>query len=540
MKILISICLSLIWSFIAGAQTPELLHSFTNSGGNPNAPLAEGPDGALYGTTMEGNGSVFRITGSGEFTVVGNFNRTNGRTPEGSGLTLAPDLNFYSTTYYGGSGDIGVVFRISTNGPITKLIDFTGDNGSHPTSGGITLGNDGDLYGLTLTFDPQNYFGTAYKITTGGELTVLARFTNSFFPSIPYGHLTLAPDGNFYGATLGRIFRMTPGGVVTTVTNVPMKISISGLTFGNDGFLYGVAREADASPGGALFRVATNGAFAVLTYFTGANGLNPWTRMTLAEDGTFYGTTIHGGAYGPYGEGTIFHVTPDGTLTTLFSFSRTDESGWGPYGGLILASDGWIYGTTMFGGVGGGGVIYRFARPPEILEQPSDRTNEIGTLAMFSVSAIGSKPLGYQWLKNGQPIVDGGNVSGAATSTLALANVQANDAGEFSVVVSNSAGSVTSSTALLTLLVVDSDGDGVPDDIDLCPGTPAGSVVDEHGCSIDQLVPCDGPITGGTWKNHRHYLAAFTAVADSFLAKGLITAQQWRALIQTATHSQCG
>jgi uncharacterized repeat protein (TIGR03803 family) len=443
MKTLTAICFSLIAPFIAGAQTPELLHSFTNSGGNPNAPLAEGPDGALYGTTMEGNGSVFRITPSGEFTVVGNFNRTDGRTPEGSGLTLAPDLKFYSTTYYGGSGDIGVLFRVSTNGALTKLIDFTGDNGSHPTSGGITLGNDGDLYGLTLTFDPQNYFGTAYKITTSGALTVLARFTNSFFPSIPYGHLTLALDGNFYGATLGRIFRMTPGGVVTTVTNVPMQVV--SLTFGNDGFLYGVAREADASPGGALFRVATNGAFAVLTYFTGANGLNPWMRMTLAEDGSFYGTTIHGGAYG---EGTIFHATPEGELTTLFSFSRTNEAGWGAYGGLILASDGWLYGTTMFGGNGGGGVIYR--------------------------------------------------------------------------------------------LPVDSDGDGVPDDRDLCPGTSAGSVVDEHGCSIDQLVPCDGPITGGRWKNHGQYLAAFTTVANDFLAKGLITAQEWRALIQAATHSQCG
>jgi len=445
MKILTALCSSLIGSFIAGAQTPELLHSFTNTDGNPNAPLAEGQDGALYGTTLAGNGTVFRITGSGEFTVVGNFNRTNGRNPEGSGLTLAPDLNFYSTTYYGGSGDIGVLFRISTNGALTKLIDFTGDNGFHPTSGGITLGNDGDLYGLTFTFDNLNYFGTAYKITTGGALTVLARFTNSSFPLIPYGHLTLTPDGNFYGATLGRIFRMTPGGVVTTVTNVPMKISISGLTLGNDGLLYGLAPETDASHSGAIFRVDTNGAFAVLTNFTGPNGQLPSSRMTLAADGSFYGTTIHGGAYG---EGTIFHATPEGELTTLFSFSRTNEAGWGAYGGLILASDGWLYGTTMFGGNGGGGVIYR--------------------------------------------------------------------------------------------LLVDSDGDGVPDDLDLCPGTAAGSAVDEHGCSIDQLVPCDGPITGGTWKNHGQYLGAFTTVADVFLAKGLITAEQWQALIQAAKHSDCG
>ncbi len=463
MKTLAAFCLSLITPFIAGAQTPELLHSFTNSDGNPNAPLAEGPDGALYGTTLAGNGTVFRITGSGEFTVIGNFNGTNGRNPEASGLTLGPDLNFYSTTQFGGSGDIGVIFRISTNGGLTKLIDFNGDNGSYPF--GITLGNDGNLYGLA--YPEQNYVGTAYKITTGGAFTVLARFTNSFSPLIPGGRLTLTPDGNFYGATYGQVLRMTPGGVVTTVTNVPMQLSGFGLTLGNDGLLYGLVLESYTSYSGSIFRVATNGAFAVLTNFTGPNGLNPSSRLTLAEDGTFYGTTIHGGAYGNIlGEGTIFHVTPVGRLTTLFSFNRGSEAGWGPYGGLTLASDGWVYGTTMFGGAGGGGVVFRLARPPEILDQPSDRTNEIGTLASFAVSAIGSKPLGYQWLKNGAPIVDGGNISGATTSTLSLANVQPNYAGEFSVIVSNSAGSVTSSPALLSLLVVDSDADGVPDDID--------------------------------------------------------------------------
>ena len=65
MKILASVCLSLISVFVARAQSLQLLHSFTNTAGNPNAPLAEGTDGALYGTTLTGDGTVFRITGTG-------------------------------------------------------------------------------------------------------------------------------------------------------------------------------------------------------------------------------------------------------------------------------------------------------------------------------------------------------------------------------------------------------------------------------------------------------------------------------------------
>src|SRR6266404_3549261 len=48
----------------------------------------------------------------------------------------------------------------------------------------------------------------------------------------------------------------------------------------------------------------------------------------------------------------------------------------------------------------------------------------------------------------------------------------------------------------------DRDFDGVPDASDVCPNTPPCSVVDANGCSIDQLVPCEGPATGGSWKNH--------------------------------------
>ena len=87
---------------------------------------------------------------------------------------------------------------------------------------------------------------------------------------------------------------------------------------------------------------------------------------------------------------------------------------------------------------------------------------------------------------------------------------------------------------------IDQDGDGVPDSADSCPNTPPCSIVDSSGCSIDQLAPCDGPASGGTWKNHGLYVAAVAQAAGHFLAEGLITEADKDALIAAAAQSPCG
>src|SRR4029453_4748363 len=69
----------------------------------------------------------------------------------------------------------------------------------------------------------------------------------------------------------------------------------------------------------------------------------------------------------------------------------------------------------------------------------------------------------------------------------------------------------------------DEDGDGIADSSDLCPGTAASAIVDANGCSIDQIAPCSGPASGGTWKNHGQYVSAVAQVVEAFLAQGLIT-----------------
>jgi len=87
---------------------------------------------------------------------------------------------------------------------------------------------------------------------------------------------------------------------------------------------------------------------------------------------------------------------------------------------------------------------------------------------------------------------------------------------------------------------VDGDGDGVPDDEDECPNTESGAVVDEHGCSIAQLVPCEGPTTGGRWKNHGQYVSIVAENIESFLTQGRITPSQAEAILEAAAQSDCG
>ncbi len=97
-------------------------------------------------------------------------------------------------------------------------------------------------------------------------------------------------------------------------------------------------------------------------------------------------------------------------------------------------------------------VLTVVASPPTITSQPANRTNNAGTTATFSVVASSVGPAGYQWQKNNTSLVNGGKISGATGSTLSIAAVSSNEAAIYSVTVTNLAGSVTSSNAVLTVI----------------------------------------------------------------------------------------
>jgi uncharacterized repeat protein (TIGR03803 family) len=171
--------------------------------------------------------------------------------------------------------------------------------------------------------------------------------------------------------------------------------------------------------------------------------------------GTLYGTTQQGGSSGV---GTVFKVNTNGTgYTVLKSFTVSDGSY--PQADLALSGD-TLYGTTDGGGNLDNGTVFRIdlsgGMTPVIDCQPQSRVNLVGTTARFSVTAIGTLPLTCHWRKNGVNLADGvqssgATISGTTTTDLTIANVQMSDAGDYTVVVTNTYGSVTSSVAALTV-----------------------------------------------------------------------------------------
>jgi uncharacterized delta-60 repeat protein len=100
---------------------------------------------------------------------------------------------------------------------------------------------------------------------------------------------------------------------------------------------------------------------------------------------------------------------------------------------------------------GSSGLLETIIGPPVVVAQPTSRTNNAATVATFSVLAGGTEPLFYQWQKGGVSLTNTGGISGVTNSTLTLNNVFGNVGGDYSVVVSNSYGSVTSVIAMLTV-----------------------------------------------------------------------------------------
>jgi len=258
----------------------------------------------------------------------------------------------------------------------TNLVGFDYTDGAYPYYGSLTQGVDGNLYGTT-NLGGATSMGTVFRITASGTLTTLYSFCVQGPPCIdgeePYGGLVQAPDGNFYGTTSnggangwGTVFKITPSGKFTTVYSFCPQgfpcadgfFPYAGLVQGADGNFYGTTQQGGANGQGTVFKLTAGGTLTTLYSFCAltscADGALLYAGLIQASDGSLYGTTLVGGAHGA---GTVFKITAAGALTTVHSFDITDGSN--PYSGLVQASDGNFYGTTANGGKRDDGTIFK-------------------------------------------------------------------------------------------------------------------------------------------------------------------------------------
>jgi uncharacterized repeat protein (TIGR03803 family) len=301
--------------------------------------------------TFAGGGSIFRIDEKGSFTTIYTFCPkgicSTGAFPYAP-LIQASNGGFYGTTSEGGLNNddcetlhksgCGTIFEITSAGKLTTLYSFcadgTCDQGFEPTTR-LIQSPDGNFYGTTNPVGEINIScppacGTIFKITPGGKLTTLYNFCvqkNCAEGAYPYAGLTQGMDGNFYGTTAyggnlsnncvetcGTVFKITPTGELTML-------------------------------------------YSFCTQMNCADGAMPLAGLIQATDGNFYGTTFGGGVArqcdeSNYGCGTIFKITPAGKLTTLHTFCAdgTCLDGVNPYGGLVQSTSGAFYGTAAYAG----------------------------------------------------------------------------------------------------------------------------------------------------------------------------------------------
>jgi len=316
------------------ANTETVLHAFAGpDGATPHGRLVLDESGNLYGTTSAGGtsglGTVFKIDTSGTETVLHNFSgKPDGAKPY-AGLVMDGAGNLYGTTEKGGASGFGTVFKVDTAGNEMVLHSFAGgsSDGVDPKSG-VILDDMGNLYGTTFSGGSGGK-GTVFKLDTTNTETVLYNFTGGSDGGNPLGGVTRDKAGTLYGTTAMGGTQFGIGhygcckGVLFSVgsTDSPSREKVLyTFTGGNDGgipasdlvlhngALYGTTLSGGPGHRGTAFNVTiATGKEKVLHGFSGkGDGSAPHAGLLINSAGVIYGTAEKGGRFK---QGTVFQYT---------------------------------------------------------------------------------------------------------------------------------------------------------------------------------------------------------------------------------------
>ena len=372
-----------------------------NDGSTPFAALTEASDGFLYGTTRGGGtnlvGTIFKISKDGStYQRLYSFRNTggDGQDPYYGSVVEGPGGDFYGTTFSGGSAGFGAAYRLTRDGVTYGLLRSFGTSANdarHPWS--LMAGSDGYLYGIASDGAGTNLYGAAFRIST---LSVNYSVLHSFGApagadgSAPQAGLVEAFDGMLYGATIqggasaGTLFRLNKDG---TGYNILHNFSIlpgdgknpqAALLTASDSVFYGTTSAGGISNRGTAFSIQQDGkGYQILHSFTGSSGdgSTPHGALIEASDGMIYGSTVFSGTASL---GTLFQISKDGTsYNVLHSFSAGE--GQSPECALIEASDGMLYGTARIGGAGlNFGTVFTLAKDGNAFAVLHSFTNGLG------------------------------------------------------------------------------------------------------------------------------------------------------------------
>jgi uncharacterized repeat protein (TIGR03803 family) len=277
------------------------------NGSLPAISFVAGPDGKLYGITVEGgsqgDGVFYSITTAGSQQVLYNFCSLPGCPDQAFPVVLAGDGNFYGIN---SGSTTSFVFRLTPDGAWSQFYNFpSGQLGEE-----LVAGTDGNLYGVEAPLSFTKFKESVFRLTTAGEYTVLRTF-----PKLDrVNALVQSTNGTVYGVsccdTNTGVFEITSAGKYKMLQKTPESaLPPTLLVPGSDGNLYGLIANG-ANYDGQVFGILTKKKNSFTeTLNCASDGCDPLSLIE-AIDGNFYGLTAKGGSVSPgdNSNGTIFKV----------------------------------------------------------------------------------------------------------------------------------------------------------------------------------------------------------------------------------------